>query len=246
METKDKKDVETRRTLLKLVSAAATATSGISALSGQALAGGNSGSEISVGEEDVIATAPAGGGATDDEWEVSHDEQDSQVYIDLLWFANPGELPLDYCTDLENGNDLCIQTADQFQKGYRNCASGQTPYLHSIDITLKEWESGSLRTELDMWIGLDEYYCLWVGQEDTAMCASDLACHLDQKYQAMFSDPGTWVNAAQTIPDWIEDNEDEIIDNVYKFTKGAIYVIVLFVIIVIISILTAMGVSGTS
>lgn len=123
------------------------------------------------------------------------------MYIDLLWFSNPGELPLDYCTELENGNDLCVKTADVYQEGYRNCSYGQTPYLYSIDVTLEEWESGSLRTELNMWVGLDEYFCLWVGQEETGICAGDLPCHMKEKYQAMLSDPKTWVDAVQTVGD---------------------------------------------
>lgn len=227
--------IESRRKLLKVLSGAITTATGLSAVSGNALAG--DGSDVSVGDDQVIATSPAGGGATDDEWEVSFDELDSQVYLDLLWFTNPGELPLDICEELENGNEFCAKTADVYQEGYRDCFSGQTPKVYSIDITLQEWESGSTRAELDMWIGLDDYFCLWVGQEDTAICAGDLSCHMEEKYEAMFSDPETWVDAGQTVGEWVKDNEEDLIDGAAKLTEAAIYGLVLVAIIIVITLI---------
>lgn len=93
-------------------------------------------------------------------------------------------------------------------RGTKGCGSSTTPKLYSVDVTVTEFESGVVRGEFNIWVGVDDYACLWVGQEDLAICGGPLVCDMANKFMSIAESPGPWVDAMQAVIDWVEENPE--------------------------------------
>ncbi|WP_135826190.1 hypothetical protein [Halorussus ruber] len=216
-EKSEEGSAEKRRKILRMMGLTASAGVTGSNFSGLATAGGSA-DRISDSDSPDVGTEmnlPAGGGGlSDTEWDTTNSEQDYQVTYDILDdYINPGDLPIDACYQYDNGNEVCVSTASQILKGTRECSSGTTPVLHSIKVTIQDYQAGSLSTDLNIWVGVDDGGCLWVGQENTGACVQlpTPACDAGYKKDNLVDEPSPWVNALQEVANWLENNQEELV-----------------------------------
>lgn len=206
-------------------------------------AGGGSGTTSSgptVGTDEVIP-APDGGGLTDPEWDATNQEQDAQTSVNLGSYSNAGDLPIDYCIPLANGNDLCSDAGELIVEGTRNCTYGTTPTLISTDVTVQEYSFASLRTEITFWVGVNPNDgCVWVGQDDVGVC-SKVACSVDDALDLLLTYATDWVDDLQVVKNWVEDNWGTLVTVGQTFTAFAFAVLVIILGAIIGGLLVAAG-----
>lgn len=93
---------------------------------------------------------------------------------------SPGDVPIDICTLLPNGNLFCVKSTDIVQSGTRPCSTapgGTTPPLFSGSISYTEKEislTGDTKvvTSNSVWAGIEhDRSAIWVGEETSKECA---------------------------------------------------------------------------
>ncbi|GGL45171.1 hypothetical protein GCM10009037_30720 [Halarchaeum grantii] len=91
-------------------------------------------------------------------------------------FPIPSSLPIDLCTPMPNGNQICIQTGkiiDNFGQP-RDCRDGESAPVVSVDVKITEKESfgaGDVVASVSPWIGLEtDGSAVWVGEEISGEC----------------------------------------------------------------------------
>lgn len=93
---------------------------------------------------------------------------------------SPGDVPIDICAPLPNGNLFCVKSTDIVQSGTRPCSTapgGTTPPLFSGSITYAEKEFslfGDAKAvySASVWAGIEhDLSAIWVGEETSKECA---------------------------------------------------------------------------
>jgi hypothetical protein len=105
-------------------------------------------------------------------------EDDGGVSTSLaVPFPIPSSLPIDLCTPMPNGSELCVQSGgviDNFGQP-RDCRYGSTPPLVSVDVSITEtanFGDGSVVASVSPWIGVEtDGSAVWVGEEISGECA---------------------------------------------------------------------------
>lgn len=96
-----------------------------------------------------------------------------------LPFPIPDSFPFDICSPTPEGTLLCVQTGDvagNFNEP-RECASGSTPPLVSVDVTYQEktielYGDAEILVENSIWIGVEtDFNAVWVGEDKSKSCA---------------------------------------------------------------------------
>lgn len=92
-------------------------------------------------------------------------------------FPIPDSLPIDLCTPVPNGSELCVQSGgviDNFGQP-RDCRYGETPPVVSVDVSISEtanFGDGDVVASVSPWIGVEtDGSAVWVGEEISEECA---------------------------------------------------------------------------
>lgn len=104
---------------------------------------------------------------TDEEYEQCSGDlcvQESTSDPDNYKVPNPGTFGFDICVQFSNGDELCMSQKDTITGEYLDCA-GRKVWKVGHHLTKWEEDTGGMKLlwEQEAWIGLDAYYCYWVG-----------------------------------------------------------------------------------
>lgn len=178
----------------------------------------------------------------DDEWNSGVNEIDSAwgwaTSADISGWSNPGWTGIDVCHAIDPDNDddsLCITTFDEVTETTASCAGGRTMYTFGATVSREDLFAGTVVWSYDVWVGIDEYGCLWLGTSSGQCTNIDPdACDI---YDAWY----VIADTADDVRQWAEDAanwfEDEMLG--YEPSDAVHAVIVAGFLIVLIAVIGA-------